>query len=587
MKKTNVALIASMPWPTYNMPSIQVGVLKSFIERDGHKCIGAHWFLDIYKYLGHDLYTSISSEYLIVGEAIYSSLYFEEHREEIVKSNPLLQKTLSSDPTFLEKLDQKHDEILLRYNWNEIDLVGFTLNFSQTMPSIYMAAKIKRLNPKIKIIIGGAEGTSEMGASLIDQFDCIDFACNGEGEQLLLELVKSDLVDLTNIKKINSLIYRENGKTYTNPSSQLDSLRNLPVPNLDEYFTGLALNNLNPYDLSVVLPIESSRGCYYSCSFCSLNIQWDGTRFQYPETVKNNISELVAKYKILDFFFVDNITPINSKEIFSEVQSLNFDIRFFYEMRANISYDSLKAMHKAGLKRVQIGTEAMSSSLLRKFNKKSLTIHNIQGLKNCEELGIIVSSNFIINHPSTDQNDINETIKNISYCYHLRPPSAFSEFGLMFGSPDYNSPKDTFSIKGNHKDYRKIYPRKQFDALNLPVKEYITKSKPPDWSSIKQIVEHWKKTYNNKTTHLLSMQDGGTFLKIEDRRYGPVDVFILDKTERDLYLLISQITPFAKIKNKYPDKNENELRTCLQGLIDLKLVFEEDDKFLSLAIRSD
>jgi ribosomal peptide maturation radical SAM protein 1 len=585
MDKKKVALIASMPWPTYNMPSIQIGVLKAFVETNGHTCIGAHWFLEIYKFLGHDLYTSISSNFLIVGEAIYSGLYFVHRRKVIVESNSLLNKILKDNPLFFNTLEKKHDEILSKYNWDIIDIVGFTLNFSQTMPSIYMADKIKKLNPNVKVIIGGAEGTSEMGASLIKEFDILDFACNGEGEKTLLNLLNSDLNDLKSFRNVAGLIYKDKNEVRINSSSQLPSMADLPVPNFHEYFQVAEQNGLNFYDLSVVLPIESSRGCYYSCSFCSLNIQWNNTRTQTPEKVKFNILSLVEKYKILDFFFVDNITPLNSNEIFEEVQLLNIDLRFFYEMRANISYESLKILHKSGLKRVQIGTEAMSSSLLRKFNKKSLTIHNIQGLKNCEELGIVVSSNFIINHPCTDQNDIVETLRNINYCFHLPPPSAFSEFGLMFGSPDYLNPKSSFTIEGNHSDYLKIYPKEKFDNLNLPAKGFAQNSDPVDWEEIKKIVDKWKDVYYNKRGCLLSMLDGGSFLKIEDRRYGSLDIYILDKFERNLYLFISQIKPFAKIKNSFSNKSEIELRQTLAELLDLKLIFSEEDKFLSLAIK--
>lgn len=583
--KKRTALIASMPWPNFNMPSIQIGVLKSYIENSGHQCIGAHWFLDIYNHIGHDLYDMISSQELL-GEVVYSYLYYSGNRDQVLKSNEFLRDIINENPSFFDQLETKHLEILSRYDWKSIDLVGFTLNFSQTLPSIYIAKKIKELNPSIKIVFGGAEATSELGGSLLEEFDHVDFACNGEGEQLMVDLLNSDMNAINSVSSISNLIYRNNTKVVINKVSQLDKMEFLPTPDFQEYFKGVEINRLDVFELGVILPIESSRGCYYKCSFCSLNIQWTNTRTQAPEKVLENINTLSRKYKILDFFFVDNITPLNSDKIFSLLHKQNMDLSFFYEMRANISFESLKLMRGTGLRRVQIGVEAMSSSLLKKFNKKSTTIHNIQGLKNCEELGINVISNFIINHPSTDEKDIQETIDNIKFCFHLPPPSTFSEFSLMYGAPDFELPNKSIKIIGNHQDYLKVYPKKTYDKLNLPNKEYRSSKKLASWKGVFEIVDEWKSIYDSKSQALLKMYDGLTFLKIEDRRYETFDIYILDELERELYLFLHQIKQFSKIQNKFNQIPQKQLRILLKEFVDQKLIFEEDNKYLSLAIRS-
>ena len=67
--------------------------------------------------------------------------------------------------------------------------------------------------------------------------------------------------------------------------------------------------------------------------------------------------------------------------MFREVARSGKDYGFFYEARANLTRETFEIMKKAGLERVQIGIEAMSTSMLEKFRKKARVIHNIQAMK--------------------------------------------------------------------------------------------------------------------------------------------------------------------------------------------------------------
>ena len=68
-------------------------------------------------------------------------------------------------------------------------VIGFTVK-SQNFTSATVIAKIaKEINPKIKILVGGAHST--MNGSKVFECDDIDFACIGEGENTIAELLNA------------------------------------------------------------------------------------------------------------------------------------------------------------------------------------------------------------------------------------------------------------------------------------------------------------------------------------------------------------------------------------------------------------
>jgi hypothetical protein len=193
------ALIASMPWAHYYMPSIQVGALKGYLLKNGIKATGAHWFAEVAAWFGLSAYNELWYPYLEDAEALYGCLLFPEIKTRNQGSTYLGAKAaavrskqdhssraqFSFADTFLTEFDSFHQSILDRYDWTSIDLIGFTLNFGQTAASLYMAREIKRRNARCRIVFGGAEATGRLGASLVANFDWVDFACNGEGERPL------------------------------------------------------------------------------------------------------------------------------------------------------------------------------------------------------------------------------------------------------------------------------------------------------------------------------------------------------------------------------------------------------------------
>jgi len=616
MDASTKILLVAMPWANPEVPSIQLGVLKTYLTDRGIDAEAAHWYLEIGLDMGFDAYARLSTSEVSASETLYSYLLFPEMREGLLSHRAMMSRarkiekslknstdepkvTFRWEDSFFRDFENLHRSILDRYRWEDYMLVGFTLNYGQTVASLYMAREIKKRNPLCKIIFGGAEASGELGASLVENFSQLDYACNGEGELLLHRLSEALLKGETEeaICGIGGLTCRRaGGEVIANHPQQLESLDQLEIPDYDEYFEALRTRGIDPQAIIRELPIEASRGCPFSCNFCGLNLQWENFRSRSPEKVSEDIRKLSEKYHVLGFRFMDNILPKDSEKIFEKITRQGRNYRFFYEIRAQTPPRVLRLMKTAGAVTLQCGVEAFSTPLLRKFNKKSKFINNLQAMKLCEELGIDAGNNLITRFPFSTQEDVAETLRNMEFCLAYQPAN-ISVYSLGVGSPDYRNARERGLKKiRNASIYRLIYPESLFERLHLIAKDFTARGPKADWKPVTEALARWRKSYEGGKRrllggrkYLLSYSDGGTFLQIEDYRGrddGASTQYLLDEIQREVYLFADEIRPWNAFREVF-DLEEGELSDLLRYFVDHKLMYEEDGHYLSLAMNSD
>ena len=191
-----VALI-SMPWSIFNRPSVQLGALKAWLDRDS--TIQTHTFhpyLQVAKAVGTETYHHLARNSW-AGEALYSPLLFPGQRRQAARlfhescqgrgqGNKEL-RGLDFDQT-VQLLDDSLDQWLASLDLAGFHLVGFSICFNQLLASLTAAARIKRLYPDLPIVAGGSGCVGQMGASLLRNFPQLDYVISGEGEESLTRL---------------------------------------------------------------------------------------------------------------------------------------------------------------------------------------------------------------------------------------------------------------------------------------------------------------------------------------------------------------------------------------------------------------
>ena len=576
-------LLISMPWAYYELPSIQISSLKSFLQSRGVSNVDCeHFFLKVGDWLGEEKYNAAYRPLIEDAESLYGALLFDEIAYKLRVKNLLSDKFQIADSNlaklqFLNSFDNFHIEqfkgLLSR---KEYDLVGFTLNFGQTLSSIYAARLVKSFQPKAKVILGGAEVSDELGVSLIQNFpDEIDFICNGEGELPLLNLISNNL----DSSSVEGIITGDKLKTNF---SQIKDISELPLPDYSDYF-----EHRKKFDSEITLPYESSRGCYYKCNFCALNLQWSGYRQKKPEKVLDDINSLNSRYGVNNFFYVDNITPTQLEkraELF-QTNKVNYD--FFYEARCTLTKTQFEFLKKMGVSKVQLGIEAFSNGILKKFNKKSTVLHNIAAIKYCAELGIKVVGNLITEHPDSTKNEIDETIRIIELCFGYPPVDSISPYALEVGSPDYNKLKNQDNSFTNYRAYKRAYPLGILDNLNLPRKEVeISEDLVDEWHRVEQIVNHWQRLYLENPRTLLSYKLKDNIVTINDFRYDEHQTYHLNKIES---VLFNHIDTPKEVRNisKNVGLDYDMVASILSKFESMNIIYTERNKCIALPIEID
>ncbi len=608
-----IALI-SAPWPIYNKPSIQLGVLKASLMKSfpDLSADSYHFYLNIAEKTGYKIYHEISEKSWL-AESVYAALLYPEKKEDIKK---LFNKESSSCSAVKETgfdeviriIKKTSDELINSIDWQSYMFAGFSICLCQLTSSIYFIDRIKTKFPEVPIVVGGSLFSGLNPDEIFNAFNKVDFLINGEGEQPLNELTKQfvDKKNVSEIKAVPGLIVNDKSDSNTNNRAesfcQTKKLDNLPVPDFDDYFKTLEKLPVSKRFFPT-LPVEMSRGCWWErkskydlrgCAFCNLNLQWKGYRAKSPERIKKEIDYLSSKYKTLSITFMDNLIPFkNCDEIFKSIKELNKDFSFFCEIRANTTRDNLITMKNAGVRYVQVGIESLSSNLLFKINKGTTAIENMEIMKNCEATGVINKSNLILYFPKSNEEDVAETLKAIEYAEIFRPLTTV-RFQLGLGSPVMKSHK-TFNIKSvfNHKNYNYLFPKhitRSVTFLNQSYKGDLGFQKKL-WGPVKKRILEWEKSYNKlhespNSVPILTFRDGKDFLIIRKRKEdGEHDTHRLTGASRKIYLFCEKNRTFKEIKNKFPKLSGQSIFSFLSMMADKKLIFEDNDRYLSLAVK--
>jgi anaerobic magnesium-protoporphyrin IX monomethyl ester cyclase len=279
----------------------------------------------------------------------------------------------------------------------------------------------KEWNPDIITVVGGAHISSDPIRAFDNLEENLDFAFSGEAETGFPKFIDmlNDPTTEPDYFSIPGLVWKNDQELVANPVYLEEDLDSLGDPAWDLIRPDLYPESQHGafFDKFPIAPIITTRGCPYSCTFCSAPIlSGKKLRHHSKEYVLRNISNLYHNYGIREFHIVDdNFTQDidYAKTIVRGIISLNLDISLAMPNGIRMDYlddELLELLKEAGLYLVSIAVESGNDEILKKM-KKGTKVHKIhRDVKLIKKHGFDIAAFFILGFPEETLETIQDTI---------------------------------------------------------------------------------------------------------------------------------------------------------------------------------
>ncbi|MCX7958370.1 MAG: radical SAM protein [Deltaproteobacteria bacterium] len=260
----------------------------------------------------------------------------------------------------------------------------------------------------------------------------VDINLQGETEATLLNTIlyirDNGLDDLPNgtFRRRNKIIKKPDIKYY------LTDLNLLPYPafhllDMEQYFRILGeasrLDLIHEYHKPErFLPLMTSRGCLFSCNFCTQQVLRLPYRYYSTDYLQKEIIYFKKKYRIERFFFLDNNINADIRR-FDALTSFLSEMKISWDAVNGFRADMLRKNHilkikKAGNKKITVSAESGDPSVLNNIINKNLQLKSIIDVaKWSYETRLQSQVHYIIGMPGEDIEKMNKTLEFAEMLY--------------------------------------------------------------------------------------------------------------------------------------------------------------------------
>jgi radical SAM superfamily enzyme YgiQ (UPF0313 family) len=415
-------LLALLPFWDSLIPPIGIACIKSYLKQHGYqvKTVDASVepdFRDFYDQyfnilrrhvpenkrgnflsVGHDVLRNQMIAFLnfkdetkyldLVHVLIYKTFYVEVDREVVLKLNNIVKAIFTRlEQYVLDLLESEKPTVL-----------GLSV-YSNTLPASMFAFKITRERyPHIKTVMGGAvyadqlaNGSRDLEIFLEETKSYVDHLIIGEGEVLLLKLLKKELPGSQRVFTFNDI------------NREILDLSSVDVVDMLDF----DMRNY-PYVVSF-----ASRSCPFQCSFCSETIQWGRYRKKPTRKVFEELVKLYKRHGSQLFLLSDSLLNPVIADLADEF--FKADISLYWEgwLRVDKQVCSLEnTVHwrRSGFYHARIGIESGSSHVLELMGKKISMDEIRAALSALAHAGIKTTTLWVVGHPGETEEDFQQTL---------------------------------------------------------------------------------------------------------------------------------------------------------------------------------
>jgi ribosomal peptide maturation radical SAM protein 1 len=502
-------------------------------------------------------------------------------------------------------------DMIDRYELASADIVGFTSMFAQNGSSLALARLIKQLNPRVTIVMGGANCETPMGAVLVENFPAIDFVFSGPSLDSFMDFLRCKLRgDESRLHAIRGIISKENcgDARFRGSVGHEHDINDFFEPDYRSFVaafqakaapmgdTGAGTGDVIAGIGSPTLFFETSRGCWWGarshCTFCGLNGETLNFRAMAPDIALRQFQSIFRFAPwCLEYECTDNIMPKNYlKEVFPFLDP-PAGSSMFYEVKVPISEKDMQVLADANVTKVQPGIEALSTATLKLMGKGTSAFQNVQFLKNCVRFGIEPDWNLLMGFPGEEEDTFRKYIEDIPLLRHLPPPRGVGLVRFDRYSPYYNRSSE-YGLDLRPMDfYSLVYPFGEDDLGDLAyffhdhqMSSYQVNS--ATWyRQLSECVDQWKEEWDDagRRSRLVLRREADGNHAIYDSRGETNEAYGVHEETAAMLERLSSPIRCDRVASEcgLPPEAASDRLSFLRAH---DLLFEEDGRVMSLVI---
>ena len=303
------------------------------------------------------------------------------------------------------------------------DVVGLSVMTFQRGTALGLARFIRRLRPSVRVVVGGYDPS--LAPDAYEVSDDVDFIVRGEGEETLCELLRV-LESGSDVGRVAGLSYRTADGFRSSPARPIARLSSNPLRLPNRAARALAGYTLLGREVDVV---ETSRGCTYDCSFCSI-IEMRGRNFHtYPiERVMADISDARARGARAIFLVDDNITldirrfaSLCRAIVDSGFDDVDYVVQAMTSPLAEHGAELAPLMRRAGFRYVFLGIENVLDEDLaflkaraknaRRSGGRTVGNATLEAINHLHRHGMFVVGGMIVGNPDDTRESIETNLE--------------------------------------------------------------------------------------------------------------------------------------------------------------------------------
>ena len=354
------------------------------------------------------------------------------------------------------------------------DLVGISAITSTAPQSYRLADKVREAGG---IAVMGGTHTSFLPEEGLQH---ADFVIRGEGEHAFQELVEA-IERGHGFDKIQNLSYLADGRAVHNP--ERPKIPNLDVNPIPDYHL------IKGWKAGGVISIATSRGCPFSCTFCSVPGMY-GHAFR-THSIGRVLEELALHKGNMYTFFADDIFTANKKRVKELLRGM-IDRDLTPEWGAQVRTETvddpelLQLMRDSNCFNVYVGFESINPRTLKLFQKKQDVAKIERSIERFHAHKIRIHGMFVVGSDEDDLETLDATadfalkhdIDSVQFMI-LTPIPGSPDWEQLYASGDkYVISRNWSLYDGHHTVHqpRRMSPYElQMGAINAMAKFYSWK----------------------------------------------------------------------------------------------------------------